>query len=116
MRVLSIYQIFTRVPEETYLAAVRSAGVNRGVQSDNGVTVDVGPAASTKAGIVPGTLDYMLASYNRSLKEMYTYPSSTGDRPLLRSRTGGSRGGAEGSSDGNKESDEAGHCGDVLVE
>ena len=46
---------------------------------------------------------------------MYTYPSSTGDRPLLRSRTGGSRGGAEASSDGNKESDEAGHCGDVLI-
>ena len=45
-----------------------------------------------------------------------TYPSSTGDRPLLRSRTGGSRGGAEGSSDGNKESDEAGHCDRVLVE
>ena len=50
------YHTLTRAPEETYLAAVRSACVDRGVQSDNRVTVDIGPAASTKAGVVPGTL------------------------------------------------------------
>ena len=99
-----------------YLAAVGSAIVHRGVQSDNRVTVDIGPAASTEAGVIPSTLDWMLASYYESWNEVYTYASSTGDRPLLCSRTGGSRGSGEGSSSGNEESDEAGHCGGVLDE
>lgn len=41
---------------DTYLAAVAAASIDRGRQSNDLVRVDVGPATSTKAGVIPGTL------------------------------------------------------------
>lgn len=98
---------------EHYLAAVRTAVVDQVRQCNNVVAVDVVPSASTKAGVIPGTLErrQVSAQFTRPIILEDTYPSATGG-PLLDGLLRGSRssgGRAENSSEGEEKSGEAGH-------